>query len=42
MNQCVTVRIWKKVDDAVKNVVNNITLQDLLDWQSEGADQYII
>lgn len=42
MNQCVTVRIWKKIDDAVKDVVNNITLQDLLDWQAEGADQYVI
>jgi len=40
--QCVTVRIWKKIDDAVKDVVNNITLQDLLEWQAEGADQYVI
>ncbi|MCR4781403.1 MAG: Rrf2 family transcriptional regulator [Lachnospiraceae bacterium] len=41
-NQCVTIRIWEKINDAVKDVVDNITLQDLLDWQAEGADQYVI
>lgn len=32
---CVTVRLWKMLDDAVKNVVDNVTLQDLADWESE-------
>ena len=32
---CVTVRIWKKINDAVDNVVDNITLEDLVDWQNE-------
>lgn len=42
MGMCVTVRVWKQIDDAIRNVVDNITLQDLLDWQAEGADQYVI
>lgn len=32
---CVTVRIWQKINDAVDNVVDNITLADLVNWQNE-------
>ena len=32
---CVTVRIWQKINDAVDNIVDNITLEDLVDWQNE-------
>ena len=32
---CVTVRIWQRINDAVDNVVDNITLADLVDWQNE-------
>lgn len=32
---CVTMRIWQKINDAVDNVVDNITLEDLVDWQNE-------
>ena len=32
---CVTVRIWQKINDAVKDVVDNITLADLVQWQLE-------
>lgn len=34
-DSCVTVRIWQKINDAVDNVVDNITLADLVDWQNE-------
>ena len=33
--QCVTSIVYKKINDAISNVVDNITLQDLVDWQSE-------
>ena len=33
--KCVTVKIWRKINDAVNEVVDGITLQDLLDWQQE-------
>ena len=32
---CVTVRIWQRINDAVNEVVDNITLADLMDWQEE-------
>ena len=30
---CVTYFLWKKISDAVNDVVDTITVQDLLDWQ---------
>ena len=39
---CVTVRIWEKMYEAVSGVVDNITLQDLVDWEKEQSDQYVI
>lgn len=39
---CVTVRIWQQINDAVNNIVDNITLGDMLEWQAELADQYSI
>jgi Rrf2 family protein len=39
---CVTVIVWKKINDAINEVVDGITLQDLLDWQNEQNGQYII
>lgn len=39
---CVTVRIYEKINDAINNVVDNITLADLVEWQLEKADQYVI
>lgn len=32
-DKCVTIKIWKKINDAVNDVVDGITLQDLVDWQ---------
>lgn len=39
---CVTVILWKKINDAINSVVDTITLQDLVDWQNEKNGQYII
>lgn len=33
IGSCVTVEIWKKINDAVNGVVDKITLQDLVEWQ---------
>lgn len=38
----VTARIWTQLEDAINNVVDNITLKDLVDWQAEQINQYII
>ena len=39
---CVTLILWKKINDAICSVVDHITLQDLVDWQSEQISQYVI
>ena len=35
MTGCATVRVWQEINDAVKAVVDNITLADLVQWQLE-------
>lgn len=42
MAGCVTVMIWKKINDAVNDVVDNITLADLVEWQREKTNEYVI
>ena len=39
---CATYRIWDKLNKAINDVVDNITLADLMDWQMEEADNYCI
>ena len=41
-NECVTLILWENLNDAIKSVVDNITLQDLVQWQMEKSDNYII
>jgi len=35
-------RVWEQIDSAVSRIVDNITLRDLVDWQSEQISQYVI
>lgn len=39
---CATYRIWDKLNKAINDVVDNITLADLVEWQMEEADNYCI
>ena len=39
---CVTSIVYKKINDAISGVVDNITLQDLVDWQNEKNGNYVI
>ena len=39
---CVTVLVWEKLDKAINDVVDNITLQDLVDWHMAQSDSYVI
>ena len=32
-SDCVTYLLWQKINDAVNDVVDAITLKDLVDWQ---------
>lgn len=36
---CVTLMLWEKINEAVRDVVDNITLEDLLEWQKEKERQ---
>jgi Rrf2 family protein len=38
LDDCVTVEVWKRLDEAIKNVVDNITLADLLEWQTQKVN----
>ena len=40
MNQCVTVLLWRKINDAVNEVIDTTTLQDLIDWRDEKTKSY--
>ena len=41
-SQCSTVIIWKKIFDAVNDVVDGITLQDIKEWQTSINGDYCI
>ena len=34
----VTARVWQQLDDSINHVVDNITLQDLVDWYHETGE----
>ena len=42
MDNCATIKLWKKLNKAISDVVDHITLADLMDWQEDGADSYCI
>ena len=33
-HECVSIRIWKELDDAIKGVIDKYTLRDLMEWQT--------
>jgi Rrf2 family protein len=37
-----TMRVWEQIGDSIHQVVDNITLRDLVDWQTEQTAQYVI
>ncbi len=39
---CVTSIVYRRINDAINDVVDHITLQDLVDWQNEKNGQYVI
>lgn len=39
---CVTNRVWQKLDEAISNVVDGITLADLVEWNNELLADYVI
>lgn len=41
VDSCVTVYVWKKLNEAISGVVDHITLQDLLDMSNSSEDYCI-
>ncbi|MDD6208304.1 MAG: Rrf2 family transcriptional regulator [Clostridiales bacterium] len=41
-DDCVTLILWKKLDDAIKGVVDHVTLADLMEWQLGKSGSYSI
>lgn len=40
---CMTLPLWEKLDEAIKSVVDHVTLQDLIDWHyHKQSDNYVI
>ena len=39
---CVTLRLWKELDAAISDVVDKYTLEDLVQWQRDLGDNYVI
>ena len=39
---CVTLRIWKELDEAIRGVLDKYTLADLVQWQEELSQNYVI
>lgn len=39
---CVTLRLWKELDQAIHEVLDRYTLADLMEWQMELAGDYVI
>ena len=42
MNDCATVLVWKKMNEAINQVVDSITLADLVDYERQRAGEYVI
>lgn len=39
---CVTLRLWRMLDTAISDVVDKVLLSDLVDWQNQIANNYVI
>lgn len=42
VDRCVTVRIYRQLNDAINGVVDNITLADMVEWQNEQLGDFSI
>lgn len=42
LDNCSTAIVWKRLNAAINDVVDGITLADLVEWQGECSTSYII
>jgi Rrf2 family protein len=36
---CATLKLWEMLDEAINNVVDSVTLADLVEWQKEKTNE---
>lgn len=41
-DSCATLELWRQLDEAIKSVVDRITLADIVDWQLQKGGSYCI
>ena len=41
-NQCVSLRLWSMMNEAINNVIDHVTLQDMMEWELENVNNYVI
>ena len=41
-SKAVTFILWKQLDNAIRDVVDKVTLQDLVDWSHVQGQDYCI
>ncbi len=39
---CATLKLWRMVNDSVSSVVDKVTLANLVEWQNEMNNNYVI
>ena len=39
---CATLELWKRLKTAIDDVVDSVTLAQLVEWQQQKNDNYII
>ena len=42
IENCATSELWRRLDNAIKGVVDNVTLADLVAWQNNNQGNYSI
>ena len=41
-DSCVTLRLWRELDQAISSVVDKYTIEDLMNWSASSYDNYVI
>lgn len=41
-SDCATALVWRKMNEAINNVVDNMTLADLVEFELQKGEQYVI
>ena len=41
-DDCATFVLWKRLDEAIRGVIDTVTLEDLVNWSREGGQDYFI